>query len=103
MASNKKPLSDWINLNTIRITANVFLFLVIAYLFLNYYGMLSTHFPFLEHNMFIFGGWIYLSINIVAVNFFDWIQKTRAKKSCPHCNDSLMVHKYKCCGCDREI
>lgn len=97
--SESRPLADWINLKIISFAANTLLFAGVLYLFLNYYGITQKFFPFIINKLLEFFVWIYLSINIVAVNFFEWLRRNKIKKNCPHCNGTLMVNTYKCAGC----
>lgn len=101
--SKKKSMNDWVNLKTISVTANIVLFADILFLFLNYYGIIEIYFSFINNNFAILIGWIYLSLNIVAVNIFEYIRKNGIKKICPHCNEKLIISKYKCEKCDKEF
>jgi len=101
--SKKKSLNDWISLKTISITANIVLFIDVIYLFLNYYGIVDIYFSFLKNNFGILVGWIYLFLNILAVNIFEYIRKNKINKICPYCTEKLTIYKYKCEKCDKEF
>ena len=92
----RKPLSDWINLKTVSITATLVLLVDAVYLCSNYYGILNDYLPFLINNYAISFGWIYFLLNAVAVNVLDKVKKNKMKKYCPHCGDNLAISKYKC-------
>ncbi len=73
----------WIKIRTISVTANVILFIDIIYLFFAYYGIINSYFNFLSSPFWIFVGWMYLFLNIVAVNIFEYVRRKNVNKICP--------------------